>query len=142
LNGLDVNGYHIVNLGIHITNALLVYCLVLLTFQTPYFSKIPCSSGPSSKEGQGFLLVSPCSSSPDPDPGGHLHRPEVCVWRRCSICFACFIFSGDLLPALGRIPVFHLPSRFRSALVFYFFLRCPRQKDEGDRFTLPVILHL
>lgn len=58
LNGLDVNGYHIVNLGIHITNALLVYCLVLLTFQTPYFSKIPCSSGPPSRREvrQGHLI--------------------------------------------------------------------------------------
>ncbi|MBI5194829.1 MAG: tetratricopeptide repeat protein [Nitrospirae bacterium] len=32
LHGLDVTGYHIVNLSIHIINALLVYWLVLLTF--------------------------------------------------------------------------------------------------------------
>ncbi len=31
-HGLNVTGYHIVNLAIHIINALLVYWLVLLTF--------------------------------------------------------------------------------------------------------------
>ncbi|MBI5196463.1 MAG: tetratricopeptide repeat protein [Nitrospirae bacterium] len=33
LHGLDVTGYHAVNLAIHIINALLVYWLVLLTFK-------------------------------------------------------------------------------------------------------------
>jgi len=36
--GLNVTGYHVVNLIIHITNAILVYFLVVLTFNTPYFS--------------------------------------------------------------------------------------------------------
>ena len=35
IGGLDVTGYHIVNLAIHIINALLVYGLVVLTFRTP-----------------------------------------------------------------------------------------------------------
>jgi tetratricopeptide (TPR) repeat protein len=34
--GLNVTGYHIVNLIIHIANAILVYFLVILTFKTPY----------------------------------------------------------------------------------------------------------
>lgn len=34
LNGLDVTGYHIFNISIHIINAVLVYWLVLLTFNT------------------------------------------------------------------------------------------------------------
>jgi len=37
--GLDVTGYHIVNLAIHLINASLVYFLVLLAFQTPYFRR-------------------------------------------------------------------------------------------------------
>lgn len=37
LHGLDVAGYHIVNLAVHILNALLVYWLVIVTFQTPFF---------------------------------------------------------------------------------------------------------
>lgn len=33
--GTDVTGYHVVNLLIHLANALLVYALVILTFRTP-----------------------------------------------------------------------------------------------------------
>jgi len=35
LHGLDVWGYHLVNLIIHLTNALLIWWLALLTFSTP-----------------------------------------------------------------------------------------------------------
>ncbi len=35
LHGLDVAGYHILNLLVHIVNAILVYSLVVLTFSTP-----------------------------------------------------------------------------------------------------------
>lgn len=37
VHGLDVTGYHIFNLMIHLANALLVYALVLMIFNTPYF---------------------------------------------------------------------------------------------------------
>lgn len=36
-HGLDVMGYHLVNIAIHILSALLVYVLVVLTFRTPFF---------------------------------------------------------------------------------------------------------
>jgi tetratricopeptide (TPR) repeat protein len=36
-HGLNVAGYHIINLLIHIMNAALVYFLILFTFRTPYF---------------------------------------------------------------------------------------------------------
>ncbi|MFZ4439370.1 MAG: tetratricopeptide repeat protein [Syntrophales bacterium] len=36
LHGLHVTGYHVVNLLIHLINALLVYGLSVLTFRTPY----------------------------------------------------------------------------------------------------------
>ncbi len=35
LHGLDVTGYHVVNLLIHTVNALLIYLLVMLTFRAP-----------------------------------------------------------------------------------------------------------
>ena len=37
-HGLDVRGYHITNLLIHIINGILLYSLVMLTFRTPWFS--------------------------------------------------------------------------------------------------------
>ncbi len=39
LHGFNVLGYHLVNLAIHLVNAILVYFLVLLTFRTPYFDR-------------------------------------------------------------------------------------------------------
>jgi protein O-mannosyl-transferase len=35
INGLNVTGYHVINLIIHILNALLVYTLIILSFKTP-----------------------------------------------------------------------------------------------------------
>jgi tetratricopeptide (TPR) repeat protein len=35
--GLDVLGYHLVNLAVHIVTAVLLYFFVILTFRTPYF---------------------------------------------------------------------------------------------------------
>lgn len=39
LNGLDVRGYHVVNLFLHIANALLVWRFLSLTLVTPYMAK-------------------------------------------------------------------------------------------------------
>jgi protein O-mannosyl-transferase len=39
--GLNVTGYHLVNITIHLTAALLVYRLVTLTFRTPYLPEGP-----------------------------------------------------------------------------------------------------
>jgi tetratricopeptide (TPR) repeat protein len=38
IHGLDVTGYHVFNLLVHIINALLIYFLVRLIFKTPFFS--------------------------------------------------------------------------------------------------------
>ena len=35
---LDVTGYHLVNIAIHIINSLIVYWLVILTFKTPFLN--------------------------------------------------------------------------------------------------------
>lgn len=37
LGGIDVIGYHVINVIIHVINALLVYWLIILTFETPFF---------------------------------------------------------------------------------------------------------
>lgn len=47
LHGLDVVGYHLTNIGIHIINGLLVYFLVLLTFRTPRLHGQGDTFGPS-----------------------------------------------------------------------------------------------
>ena len=37
IGGLDVTGYHVVNLLVHLTAASLVYTILRLTFRTPFF---------------------------------------------------------------------------------------------------------
>jgi protein O-mannosyl-transferase len=41
IHGFDVLGYHIVNVTLHILNAVLVYLLVQLTFKTPFLKETP-----------------------------------------------------------------------------------------------------
>ena len=53
LGGLDPFGYHIVNLAIHMFNALLVYWLVALTLITPYMIR--------SKRNNQYLIAFLCS---------------------------------------------------------------------------------
>lgn len=59
--GLNVTGYHIVNLAVHIINALLVYWLVVLTFKTPVFRVY--SSPSKAQSTDTFLAMSPEQSS-------------------------------------------------------------------------------
>lgn len=55
---LEVTGYHVVNLAIHIINALLIYALVILTFKTPYMWSLPNHDSPSEKGGgEGGLIA-------------------------------------------------------------------------------------
>ncbi|MBF0343505.1 MAG: tetratricopeptide repeat protein [Nitrospirae bacterium] len=39
LNGLDVTGYHVFNLFVHVINAILLYYLIVISLNTPFFSK-------------------------------------------------------------------------------------------------------
>lgn len=45
IHGFNVVGFHILNLIIHLVNAVLVYRLILLTFRTPFFFTMPTVAG-------------------------------------------------------------------------------------------------
>jgi hypothetical protein len=47
IDGLNVSGYHLFNLAIHLLNASLLYIFMLFTFKTPFLSR---TSGESSRE--------------------------------------------------------------------------------------------
>ena len=51
VHGLEVTGYHIVNLLIHLLNAGLLYGIVLITFRTPFLRKT------SGEDGQGRWIA-------------------------------------------------------------------------------------
>ena len=57
INGLDVTGYHVVNIAIHLLAATLVYRLVQLTFKTPYVSDRTVSGTTDDRSGFVALLA-------------------------------------------------------------------------------------
>jgi len=57
LQGIDVTGYHVVNIIIHVINALFVYYLVMLTFKTPFFKV-------HNKKVQSSLLMAHSNNEP------------------------------------------------------------------------------
>jgi len=57
LGGLDVFGYHCVNVFIHIANAVLVYFFVLGLFSTPYHQNYPLSNGAAADSRAWFSSV-------------------------------------------------------------------------------------
>ncbi len=61
LGGLNVTGYHIFNLAVHVANALSVYALVVLTFRTPYMrnSSISTSCRPIAFFTAALFVVHP-----------------------------------------------------------------------------------
>jgi protein O-mannosyl-transferase len=61
LHGLDVFGYHVVNLAIHLINAILVYFLVVLTLRTPFFRGLG-TGGRESGTGNEDSFDSPVTS--------------------------------------------------------------------------------
>ncbi|MFA4829377.1 MAG: tetratricopeptide repeat protein [Thermodesulfovibrionales bacterium] len=71
--GLNVTGYHIVNLIIHIFNAILVYWLVVLTFKTPYFkvAVISASEQTQKTDTVPYSPIHPFSSA----SGGQAYLP-------------------------------------------------------------------
>ena len=60
--GLNVTGFHVVNLLIHLLSALLVYALLRLTFQTPYFQQ--AAVGPEPETTPNSSLLTPHFSIP------------------------------------------------------------------------------
>lgn len=53
--GLNTLGYHIVNLAIHLGNAILIYWLVILTSRTPYFTGVGAMSRGTGNQEQGRI---------------------------------------------------------------------------------------
>lgn len=56
VHGLDVRGYHMVNLLIHICSALLLYYLIILTFRTPFFA-LAGEDQPYSTDSRNFIAL-------------------------------------------------------------------------------------
>ncbi|MEW6713869.1 MAG: tetratricopeptide repeat protein [Nitrospirota bacterium] len=147
IHGLDVTGYHIFNLSVHIINALLIYWFVLLTFNTPYFLKIiqspqsPAVPLFSQKAQMGiftavfsalFFAVHPIQT-----------EAVTYIWQRVTSLATLFYLLSLVMyikfrraegtPNSGSRYLFYLSSVFSAAL---------SMKSKEIAFTLPVIITL
>ena len=78
IHGFDVLGYHIVNVIIHILNAVLVYLLVQLTFKTPFLKE----DNPPKSLRPDRPFLSPSFRLPSrSNRSSHLHLSETCLLR-------------------------------------------------------------
>jgi tetratricopeptide (TPR) repeat protein len=144
--GLNVIGYHVVNLGVHVVNALLVYIIVHLTFRTPFLN------GSRLKEQSwlvalfsGLLFVT--------------HPVQTMaityILQRCASLTAMFYMLSLVIYAKWRIETFrslefsygHKSKIWKktTSLLLYFFslLSCViAMKTKEIAFTLPMMLVL
>jgi len=111
--GLEVTGYHIVNLVIHIFNALLVYFLVVVTFRTPYFRRLGA-------EGRGLTKSGPVAWQ-------HESRGAICDFQSpipSPVPSSVAVAAALLFVAhpVQTQAVTYIVQRFTSLATFFYLL--------------------
>lgn len=101
IHGLDVTGYHIVNLAIHITNGILVYLLVILTFETPFFRSHPSAA-----------VLRPGTVDPEPGSDSSRHVNFIAL-------FAALLFVTHPVQIEAVTYIFQ---RLASLVTFFYLL--------------------
>ncbi|MBI4824153.1 MAG: tetratricopeptide repeat protein [Nitrospirae bacterium] len=124
LHGLDVRGYHIVNLSIHILNALLVYFLVVLTFKTPYLLTRPTGiaspSARNDRQGEARNDTSPVIARSVSDEAITLPLRCRSIGRSNLIAlFSALVFVSHPIQTEAVTYIFQ---RFASLCAFFYLL--------------------
>ncbi len=156
IHGLSVTGYHIVNIAIHVTNSLLVYFLVLLTFRTPFFKTV---NGEGIKEEE--VKVKPYSrftihdSRPLNDSrsliaffssllfAAHPLQTEAVTYlfQRFASLAAMFYLLSIVMYIKARLQKIGGASAFVWFFLSLFFAVCA-MKTKENAFTLPLVITL
>src|SRR5574341_136502 len=138
LHGLHVAGYHVVNLLIHILNAFLIYRLVLLTFQTPYFSS--GAHFPREREGVIIALFSALLFASHPV---QTQAVTYIVQRFASLATLFYLLSL-VLYGKWRIALPQTGKPGLSALRYLISVLCAvlAMKTKEIAFTLPLMIAL
>ncbi|MDP2167140.1 MAG: hypothetical protein Q8J64_02275, partial [Thermodesulfovibrionales bacterium] len=143
IHGLDVRGYHVVNILIHIINSLLVYFLVLLTFRTPYLNNPLFLNNPPSpplakgglSEGNLIALFSALLFV------SHPIQTEAVTYifqRLASLC-AFFYLLSLLLYIKSRLTEKNTRYAFYALSLLSAVLA---MKTKENAFTLPLVITL
>ena len=137
MHKLNVAGYHVVNLYIHIINALMVYWLVVLTFRTPFLSSSPL--GMRSNQIALFAgLLFAC----------HPVQTQAVnyIWQRVTLLATTFYVLSLVMYIKWRLISNKTGSFFpRMPLLFYFgslISAVLAMKTKEIAFTLPVVILL
>lgn len=116
--GLSTTGYHVVNLAIHMVNALLVYWFVALTFRTPFFKR----------------------SAADPAPPTAEPEPSTAIAFAAAVLFACHPVQTQAVTYIWQRLTSLATMFYLLSLVLYVKARflMPGQAQPGGPGTVPV----
>jgi tetratricopeptide (TPR) repeat protein len=131
LHGLDVRGYHLYNLIIHIVNAFLVYLIVLLTFSTQRMKESALAAGAGHVAlFSALLFVS------------HPVQTQAVTYiiQRFASLAACFYLASLACYIIARLSAQSTPQRVFYALSFISAVLAMKTKETA--FTLPLAIAL
>ncbi|MCG6534800.1 MAG: tetratricopeptide repeat protein [Syntrophales bacterium LBB04] len=134
VGGFSVTGYHIVNIAIHIANALLVYALVLLTFKTPVMRQ---STDPDSRVPVLIALFSALLFVSHPL---QIQAVTYIVQRLTSLATLFYLLSS-VMYVKARLTL----RQNKARLIFYslsFLCAVCAMKTKEIAFTLPATVVL
>jgi tetratricopeptide (TPR) repeat protein len=148
LHGLDVTGYHVNNLLIHIINAILVYFLVILTFKTPVIQQVMNQSthNPLSKGGNLDNLIALFSALFFLSHPLQTQAVTYIVQRLASLTTMFYLFSIVMyINARLLLSKINVKPFSASAAIFYSLSLISAvfaMKTKEIAFTLPLIISL
>lgn len=132
---LDVTGYHIFNLAVHIANALLAYALIVLTFRTPYMRDSSRSmSRPIALFTAALFVVHPIQTQ----------AVTYIVQRFTSLATMFYLMSLCLYVKWRLMRDLERPYRGKDLLWYFLSLVAAvlSMKTKENAFTLPIIVVL
>ena len=114
--GSGLVGYHAVNLLIHLTNAILVYFLVIMTFRTPYF--VSEKAEVRSEEAEAGRIRSEVSNGKADDLSGR-YSPFIIQNSHLIALFSALLF---VLHPIQTQAVTYVVQRFASLAALFYLL--------------------
>jgi Flp pilus assembly protein TadD len=131
INGLDVTGYHIFNISVHILNAILVYLLATLTFKTPFMSgsRLKEHSGPIAFFSSLLFVSHPIQT-----------EAVTYVFQRLASLAAFFYLLSLVSYVYSRICAGKKRRYLYYALSLFSAVLAMKTKENA--FTLPIVIAL
>ena len=129
LHGFSVPGYHIVNICIHLINALLLYLFILLTFRTPYLRNSPLSGNAIAFTASLLFVLHPVQT-----------EAVTYIFQRFASLAALFYLLSIVLYAYSRLAV-NIKLKY-AAYAIAILSAVAAMKTKENAFTLPLIIAL